>query len=133
MPAGTFDQNTQHELKMFYLERGAGASNLVLSFNMLAVPASGVTKTDQDGYPVSGVEFELWPAQLSITEKDEYGYAAPLIDEETGLYIADTSAGTPICTATTDENGHLNFITQNRKIISFRNGRRMILLNFIMF
>lgn len=120
MPAGTFDQNTQHELKMFYLERGAGASNLVLSFNMLAVPASGVTKTDQDGYPVSGVEFELWPAQLSITEKDEYGYAAPLIDEETGLYIADTSAGTPICTATTDENGHLNFITQNRKIISFQ-------------
>ena len=65
MSANTFDQNTQHELKMFYLERGAGASNLVLSFNMLAVPASGVTKTDQDGRPVEGAEFALWPAQLS--------------------------------------------------------------------
>ena len=57
MSANTFDQNTQHELKMFYLERGAGASNLVLEFNMLAVPASGVTKTDQDGHPVAGAEF----------------------------------------------------------------------------
>ena len=120
MNANTFDQNTQHELKMFYLERGAGASNLVLAFNMLAVPASGVTKTDQDGRPVSGAEFQLWPAQLSETEKDEYGFAAPVIDEETGLYIADKSAGTPICTATTDENGHLSFITENRKIISFQ-------------
>ena len=120
MNANTFDQNTQHELKMFYLERGAGASNLVLAFNMLAVPASGVTKTDQDGRPVSGAEFQLWPAQLSETEKDEYGFAAPVIDEETGLYIADKSDGAPICTATTDENGHLSFITENRKIISFQ-------------
>ena len=120
MSADTFDQNTQHELKMFYLERGAGASNLVLSFNMLAVPASGVTKTDQDGNPVSGVEFELWPAQVSDTEKDENGNAAPLIDPETGLYIADISAGEPICSAVTDENGRLTFVTDKRKIISFQ-------------
>ena len=26
----------------------------------------------------------------------------------------------PICTAATDENGHLNFVTENRKIISFQ-------------
>ena len=120
MSADTFDQNTQHELKMFYLERGAGASNLVLSFNMLAVPASGVTKTDQDGNPVPGVEFELWPAQVDDTKKDENGNPAPVTDPDTGLYVADESAGTPICRATTDENGHLNFITDTRKIISFQ-------------
>lgn len=28
--------------------------------------------------------------------------------------------GEPICTAVTDENGHLNFVTDNRKIISFQ-------------
>lgn len=120
MSEETFDQNTQHELKMFYLERGAGASNLVLSFNMLAVPASGITKTDQDGRPVEGATFALWPAQVSETEKDQYGHALPLIDEETGLYIANKSNGTPICTATTDENGHLSFVTENHKIISFQ-------------
>ena len=122
MSANTFDQNTQHELKMFYLERGAGASNLVLEFNMLAVPASGVTKTDQDGRPVSGAEFALWPAKVSDTALDEYGNQAPLIDEETGLYIADKEKynNVPICTATTDENGHLSFITDTRKIISFQ-------------
>ncbi len=115
----TFDQNTQHDLKMFYLERGAGASNLVLGFNMLAVPASGITKTDQDGNPVSGATFELWPAQVSGTEKDEYGFAAPVLGED-GLYVADESSGTPICTATTDESGKLNFIAENQKIISFQ-------------
>ncbi len=119
MNENTFDQNTQHELKMFYLERGAGASNLVLSFNMLAVPASGVTKTDQDGRPVEGAEFALWPAQLSDTERDEYGHPAPVIGED-GLYVADKSDGTPICTATTDENGHLSFVTDKQKIISFQ-------------
>ena len=121
MSADTFDQNTQHELKMFYLERGAGASNLVLEFNMLAVPASGITKTDQDGRPVSGAEFTLWPAQVDTTGEnlDEYGFPAPVIDEATGLYVADKS-GAPICTAATDENGHLNFVTENRKIISFQ-------------
>lgn len=119
MSANTFDQNTQHELKMFYMERGAGASNLVLEFNMLAVPASGITKTDQDGNPVSGATFELWPAQVSDMEKDEYGFSAPVLGED-GLYVADKTGGTPICTATTDESGHLNFITENRKIISFQ-------------
>lgn len=118
MSEDTFDQNTQHELKMFYLERGAGASNLVLEFNMLAVPASGITKTDQDGRPVSGAEFTLWPAQLS-GEVDQKGRRLPLTDEKTGLYLADKSQA-PICKATTDENGHLNFITENRKIISFQ-------------
>ena len=122
MSPNTFDQNTQHELKMFYLERGAGSSNLVLSFNMLAVPASGVTKTDQDGRPVQGAEFALWPAQVSRDKKDEYGHPAPVTDEETGLFIADKTAngGIPICVAETDENGYLSFITENRKIISFQ-------------
>ena len=119
MSVNTFDQNTQHELKMFYLERGAGASNLVLEFNMLAVPASGITKTDQDGNPVSGATFELWPAKVSNDAEDEYGFAAPILGED-GLYIADKSGGNPICTATTDASGHLNFITENRKIISFQ-------------
>lgn len=121
MSEGTFDQNTQHELKMFYLERGAGASNLILSFNMLAVPASGITKTDQDGNPVPGAQFELWPAKVNKTEKDEYGNAAPLIDSETGLYIADDSdPENLICTAVTDQNGQLNFVTDTKKIISFQ-------------
>lgn len=119
MSANTFDQNTQHELKMFYLERGAGASNLVLEFNMLAVPASGITKTDQDGNPVFGATFELWPAKVSDTKKDENDFAAPVLGED-GLYVADKSSGAPICTATTDASGQLNFITENRKIISFQ-------------
>lgn len=110
LSSNTFDQNTQHELKMFYLERGAGTSNLVLSFNMLAVPASGITKTDQDGRPVRGAEFELLPAKMN--GKD------PVIGDD-GLYAAD-EAKSPICSGTTDENGTLSFVTDKRKIISFQ-------------
>lgn len=43
-----------------------------------------------------------------------------MIDPETGLYIADTSAGEPICSAVTDENGRFSFVTDTRKIISFQ-------------
>ena len=108
--SNTFDKNTQHELKLFYLERGQGASNLVMKFNMLAVPASGITKTDQDGRPVQGAEFALWPAQT-----DENGK----VIVENGSYIADKSSE-PIAQGVTDDNGHLNFISETRKIITFQ-------------
>lgn len=109
--SNTFDKNTQHELKLFYLERGQGASNLVMKFNMLAVPASGITKTDQDGRPVQGAEFALWPAKTN--ENGE-------VIVENGSYIADKGSDDPIAQGVTDENGHLNFISETRKIITFQ-------------
>lgn len=109
--SNTFDKNTQHELKLFYLERGQGASNLVMKFNMLAVPASGITKTDQDGRPVQGAEFALWPAKTN-------GNGEVIV--ENGSYIADKGSDDPIAQGVTDENGHLNFISEKRKIITFQ-------------
>ena len=58
----TFKDGSNHTLKFFYLERGAGASNLKLKFNLYNQPSSDVNKTDQNGLPVGGATFALYEA-----------------------------------------------------------------------
>lgn len=60
-----FDDYTNHTMKIFYMERGAGASNLHMRFNLSYVTPGNVTMTKQ----VSGsddIDFELveYPFQI---------------------------------------------------------------------
>lgn len=95
---GTFKDNTYHTLKFFYLERGAGNSNLKLKYNLVDIPASTMTKVDQLGNPIAGAGFALFAS-------DE-NYAVP--DHN------------PIATGTTAENGTFTFLDGNGVPLNFK-------------
>ena len=63
---GTFKDYTAHTMKMFYMERGASASNLHMRFNMTTsvdgqlLIDKTVTGTDKMGYTNSEYAYQVW-------------------------------------------------------------------------
>ena len=85
----TFADNTDHVLDVFYLERGAGGSDLQVEFNLLNRYVQSIEKVDQNGNPMEGVEFDI----IRVTGEDTW---------------SDVGAdATPIMTLTSNENGQL--------------------------
>ena len=108
--SNTLPDNTYHKLDFFYMERGAADSNMALRYNLVSIPNSGIAKIDQDGNPMSNVEFTLQQAnkqtngdyQLAengITVKGTTGDKGELILTHASVGNAD---GTPY---TLDELG----------------------------
>ena len=96
----TFTDNSCHTLQVFYLERGAGASNLEIDFNIKAQPENAVYKMDQYGNGISGVAFELYDANSSYQ----------ITNDE------------PILTAVTGADGRAVFVNGERKPYDFSRG-----------
>lgn len=95
----TFGNNTTHQLKMFYLERGNMDSNLTLSFNLMEPMENELIKLDQNGEPVKDAIFEMYVAKMVDDQ--------PVYDESKGTYQVD---GEPILSSIeTDENGRAVF------------------------
>ena len=95
--SNTFADGTIHTLKFFYLERGNTDSNMMLKYNLQPIPESEITKLDQEGNPVSGVEFALYPAEVSGD----------------GYKIKEGYENNPIFTGTTDSNGLLRMLDKD--------------------
>lgn len=100
----TFTDNSCHTLQVFYLERGAGASNLEIDFNIKAQPENAVYKMDQYGNGISGVAFELYDANSSYQITNEK----------------------PILTAVTGADGRAVFVNGERKPYDFSQGDALI-------
>lgn len=95
----TFGNNTTHQLKMFYLERGNYDSNLTLSFNLMEPMENELIKLDQNGDPVEDAEFEMYVAKMEDNQ--------PVYDESTGTYEVEGEA--ILSSIKTDENGRAVF------------------------
>ena len=92
----TFCNSTKHTLSFFYLERGAGASNMSLKFNLTTLPSSEVEKADQNGKAVQGATFALYRSDADWNEQ-----------------------GKAIAQGTTDDKGRLVLLKPDRSVLSF--------------
>lgn len=92
----TFRDSTKHTLSFFYLERGAGASNMSLKFNLTTLPSSEVAKVNQNGEAVQGAKFALYQSD------DNWN-----------------AQGEAIAQGATDNNGQLVLLKPNRSVLSF--------------
>lgn len=94
----TFNSSTKHKLSFFYLERGAGASNMSLKFNLTTLPSSEAQKVDQNGEAVQGATFALYQSGESWKTQ-----------------------GDPIAQGTTDDKGQLVLLESDGSVLSFDN------------
>ncbi len=92
----TFRDSTKHTLSFFYLERGAGASNMSLKFNLTTLPSSEVAKVDQNGQAVQGAKFALYRSDANWNTQGE-----------------------AIAQGTTDDKGQLVLLKPDRSVLSF--------------
>ena len=94
----TFCDSSKHTLSFFYLERGAGASNMSLKFNLTTLPSSEVEKVNQNGEAVNGATFAL------------YRSGGPSVDWNEGELIAQ---------GTTKDKGQLILKKADGSVLSF--------------
>lgn len=92
----TFRDSTKHTLSFFYLERGAGASNMSLKFNLTTLPSSEVEKVNQNGEAVPGATFALYRSGADWNEQGE-----------------------AIAQGTTDDKGQLVLLKSDGSVLSF--------------
>lgn len=93
-----FRDSTKHTLSFFYLERGAGASNMSLKFNLTTLPSSELEKVDQNGEAVQGATFALYRSDPNWNAQGE-----------------------AIARGTTDANGQLVLLNSDGSVLSFDN------------
>lgn len=89
----TFCDSTKHTLSFFYLERGAGASNMSLKFNLTTLPSSEVAKVDQNGEAVNGATFELYRSDGPVKDWNKGELVAQGTTKDGGQLVLQKSNG----------------------------------------
>lgn len=89
----TFRDSSKHKLSFFYLERGAGASNMKLKFNLTTLPSSEVEKVNQNGEAVNGATFALYRSDGPNADWNEGKLIAQGETKDGGQLILQKSDG----------------------------------------
>lgn len=119
----TFDDESVHTLKFFYLERGNNESNLKLHFNLVEIPATSIYKVNQYGDPVPGATFAVymqnqdgdyktgegeyiaWPSNARIETAEDENKGKVTFTSTDG----NTGTISPCYVGTTDSDGAMIF------------------------
>lgn len=110
----TFADNTTHTLKFYYLERGNTDSNLWLSYNLTAIPETGICKVDQYGETIEGATFAVYKADEDYNYIDKNGTEIALpehysYDGKWNIVSGDTTIPA-VYYGTTDKKGEMVFV-----------------------
>ncbi len=116
----TFASNTSHTLKMFYLERGNYDSSIALRFNLQPLLYQRIAKVDQNGQPLAGVKFELYPAEREDSDR-EGNIRCLYTDSADGgkTFYVRPDYTKSLVTLQTDENGSAVFLTSDGSYFNF--------------
>ncbi len=112
----TFASNSDHTLKMFYLERGNYDSSLALRFNLQPRLYHQIKKVDQNGEPLQGITFDLYAA-TATNAADPEGIRCANATSSTAdapVYIKQ-SGDAVLATLTTDGDGLAQFTEMDEK------------------
>lgn len=125
----TFASDTGHTLKMFYLERGNYDSSLALRFNLQTALYQQLSKVDQDGRPIQGVEFDLYPAE-EATANDSGAikcfYTDADINADVGEFYIKQAAGDALVHLVTNEDGTSQFLDADGNYFNFADRGRQV-------
>lgn len=106
----TFCDSSKHTLSFFYLERGAGASNMSLKFNLTTLPSSEVEKVNQNGEAVNGATFALYRSDGPKTDWNEGELIAQGETKDGGQLILQKSDDSVLSFDQEHAEGHDHFV-----------------------
>lgn len=105
----TFLNSSKHTLSFFYLERGAGASNMSLKFNLTTLPSSEVEKVDQNGEAVQDAKFALYQSDASWKTQGD-SIAQGTTDDKGRLVLLKSDDGSVLSFDNQHADGHNYFV-----------------------
>lgn len=124
MTIETFAATDDHELTVFYLERGEGVSNCKISFNLPVKDTLSVTKQVEKAADIDAdgnlIAYDLSVDQLAVINNMDFGFT--LYDGNNkavanATYSLMNADGQVIATPSTDSNGH--FTLKNGQTAKF--------------
>jgi len=143
-----YNDNTVHTLKFYYLERGNYESNMMLKYNLIAIPRTAIHKVDQYGNPVKDAKFAVYAAQVinenetgdkkyqMLYEKNGTSVDLPEsihYDEECNILNENNEViAKALYKGTTNENGEMVFKDEDNMPYSIAELEQMFGSNFIL-
>lgn len=117
-----FNDYTAHEMKMFYMERGAGASNLKMRFNLASVKPGTVELSkklkgiDNKSNKLIQYPYQIWYQTAEYEKNDDGTYA---LDENGNRIISKYNDPVPLeqPDADSDLTGQVNVVYKGTKTL----------------